>query len=37
MEEMRNKYEIMVGRPKEMRSLGRPRYACEDNIKMDLR
>jgi len=29
-------YRILVGKPKEKRSLGRPRRRWEDNIKMDL-
>jgi hypothetical protein len=37
MEGMRNAYKILVGKPKEKRPLGRPRYRCEDNIRMDLR
>jgi hypothetical protein len=28
---------VLVGRPKGMRPLGRPRHKWEDNIKMDLR
>jgi len=36
MEEMRNSYTILVGKPEEKRSLGRPRLREEDNIKMDL-
>jgi hypothetical protein len=37
MEEMRNAYKILVGKPKGKRPLGRPRYRLEDNIKIDLR
>jgi hypothetical protein len=33
----RNAYRISVGKPEEMRSLGRPRSMWEDNIKVDLR
>jgi hypothetical protein len=34
---MRNKYNIMVGKPEEKRTVGRPRHRREDNIGMDLR
>jgi len=38
MKEMRNAYNILVGKSKGKRPLGRPRRSrCEDNIKMDLR
>jgi hypothetical protein len=37
MGEMRGAYNILVGRPKGMRPLGRPRRRWEDNIKMDLK
>jgi hypothetical protein len=37
MEEMRNAYRILVGKPKEMRTLGRTRRRWMDNIKIDLR
>jgi hypothetical protein len=37
MGEVRGAYNILVGRPEEMRPLGRPRRRWEDNIKMDLR
>jgi hypothetical protein len=37
MGEMRNTYNILVGKPEERRSLGRPRCRWEDNIRMDLR
>jgi hypothetical protein len=37
MEELRNAYNILVEKPEEKRSLGRPRCRWEDNIKMDLR
>jgi hypothetical protein len=36
MEEMRNAYKILVGNPAR-RSLGRPMYGWEDNIRMGLR
>ena len=29
-------YRVLVGKPVEMRPLGRPRRGWEDNIKMDL-
>jgi hypothetical protein len=35
--EKRNAYRTLVGKPEEMRALGRPIYKWEDNIKMDLR
>jgi hypothetical protein len=34
MEEKRNAYRILVGRPEEKRPLGRPRRRWVDNIKM---
>ena len=37
MEESRNAYRVLVGKPKGKRPLGRPRRRWEDNIKMDLR
>jgi hypothetical protein len=37
MGEIRNTYKIWVGKPKEMRSLGRPLYKQEENIRMELR
>jgi hypothetical protein len=37
MREVRGAYNILVGRPEERRTLGRPRRRWEDNIKMDLR
>jgi hypothetical protein len=37
MEEMRNAYRIVVGKPEGKRPLGRPTRRWEDNIKMDLR
>jgi hypothetical protein len=35
--EGRGIYRVLVGRPEGKRPVGRPRYRCEDNIKMDLR
>ena len=37
MEQFRNAYRVLVGKPESKRSLGRPRCRWEDNIKMDLR
>jgi hypothetical protein len=37
MEEMRNAYTILVGKPEGKRQLGRPRRRWEYNIRMDLR
>ena len=37
MEESRNAYRVLVGKPESKRPLGRPRRRWEDNIKMDLR
>jgi len=37
MEEMRNVYKILVGRPEGMRSLSIHRHRFEDNIRMDLK
>jgi hypothetical protein len=37
MEEKRNAYRILVGKPEGKRPLGRPRRRWEDNIRMDLR
>jgi hypothetical protein len=37
MEEKRNAYRILVGKPERKRSLGRPRRRWEDNTRMDLR
>jgi hypothetical protein len=36
MEEKRNAYRILVGKPEGKRPLGRPRRRWVDNIKMDL-
>ena len=37
MEQSRNIYGVLVGKPEGNRPLGRPRHRWEDNIKMDLR
>ena len=37
MEESRNAYKILVGKPEGKRPLQRPRCRWEDNIKMDFR
>jgi hypothetical protein len=37
IEEMRNAYKILVGKPEGKRPCGGPRYIWEDNIRMDLR
>ncbi|KAJ4447031.1 hypothetical protein ANN_09019 [Periplaneta americana] len=37
MDESRNAYRVLVGRPEGKRPLGRPRRRWEDNITMDLR
>jgi hypothetical protein len=37
MWEGRGVYRVLVGRPEDKRSLGRPRHRWEDNINMDLR
>jgi hypothetical protein len=36
MEENRNVYRILVGKPERKRPLGRPRHRLVDNIKMGL-
>jgi hypothetical protein len=36
MGEKRNAYRLLVGKPKGMRPLGRPRHRWVDNIKTDL-
>jgi hypothetical protein len=36
MGEGRGAYKILVGKPEERRTLGRPRSRWENNIKMDL-
>ena len=37
MEQSRNAYRVIVGKPEGKRPLGRPRRRWEDNIKMNLR
>jgi len=37
MGEGRGVYRVLVGKPEGKRSLGRPRFRWEDNIKMDLK
>ena len=37
MEQSRNAYRVLVGKPEGKRPLGRTRRRWEDNIKMDLR
>ena len=37
MEQSRNAYIVLVGKPESKRPLRRPRRRIEDNIKMDLR
>ena len=37
MEQFRNAYKVLVGKPENKRPLGRLRLRGEDNIKMDLR
>ena len=37
MGEGRGVHSVLVGKPEEKRSLGKPRRRWEDNIKMDLR
>jgi hypothetical protein len=36
MREMRNAYDILVGKPEGKRPLRRPRYRSEDNNAMDV-
>jgi hypothetical protein len=36
MEERRDAYKVLVGKPEGRRSLGRPRDRWEDNIKLGL-
>jgi hypothetical protein len=36
MEEKRNAYRLLVGKPEGKRPLGRPRRTWMDNIRMDL-
>ena len=37
MEQSRNAYRVLMGKPDGKRLLGKPRRRTEDNIKMDLR
>ena len=37
MEQSRNAYRVLVGKPEGKRCLGRPRRRWENDIKMDLR
>jgi hypothetical protein len=37
MEEMRNAYKILVGKPEGKRSVGRHRHRRRDNIRTDLK
>ena len=37
MEQFRNAYRVLVGKPESKKPLGRPRRRWEDNIKMGLR
>jgi hypothetical protein len=37
MDDTRNAYRMLVGKPEGKRSLGKPRRRWMDNIKMDLR
>jgi hypothetical protein len=37
MREMKNAYNILVGKPEGKRLLGKPRRRWDDNIRMDLR
>ena len=37
MEQSRNAYRVLVGKPEGNSPLGRPRRRWEDNIKMDLK
>ena len=37
MQQSRNAYRVLVGKPESKRPLGRPRRIWEDNIKMNLR
>ena len=37
LEESRNAYRVLVGKPEGKRPLGRQRHRWEDNIKIDLR
>jgi len=35
--EMGNEYNILVGKPKGKRPLGRPKHKCEDNVTLNLK
>jgi len=35
--ELRNAYNVLVGKPEEKRSIGKPRRRWKDNIRMDLK
>ena len=37
MEQSRNAYRVLVGKPEGKKPIGRPRRRWEDNIKMNLR
>ena len=37
MEQSRNTYKVLMGKPESKRPLGRPRRRWDNNIKMDLR
>jgi hypothetical protein len=37
MYDMRNAYTVLVGKPKGMRPLGRPKFRWDDNTKMDFK
>jgi len=37
MREMRNVYNILIGKPEGKRPLGRPRHRWKDNMRIDLR
>ena len=37
IQQSRNAYRVLLGKPGGKRSLARPRHRWEDNIKMDLR
>jgi hypothetical protein len=36
MRQRRNAYRILMGKPQERKSLGRPRRRWDDNIKIDI-
>jgi len=37
MDEMKNSYNILIGKPESMRPLRRPNHRCEENIRKHLR